>query len=66
MYCRKWLPRWLRFIEDDSSTRVVFGKSITQSACSSKGRGGGTKTDRRPTMWEFFGLSWERDNYDSN
>ena len=27
---------------------------------------GGTKTDRRPTLWGFFGLSWEREYYDSN
>jgi hypothetical protein len=42
-----------------------FWKVITQSATPA-GAAGGTKTDRRPTLWGFFGLSWEREYYDSN
>jgi len=31
-----------------------------------QGSSGGTKTDRGSTLCGFFGLSWEREYYDSN
>jgi hypothetical protein len=61
MYCREILVTPVAAACNESFWKVHHPISKLQ-----QGRTGGTKTDRRPTLWGFFGLSWEREYYDSN